>query len=109
MLLPQRSVSTIRKKNHQHPIGKRALRKPQSDQAASSMPLLRAALDRAWQVLATYKEQGDLMGMATSYLEIGDLLLGSGETERAGEMYRLSLSTSRGQGETCQQIQGAGR
>lgn len=54
-----------------------------------------AALADRWSALLSCKGEGDIMGVAACYLDIGDLLLGRGQTEQAGEMYRLSLEASR--------------
>ena len=54
------------------------------------------------EAVATYRrfllrkeEEGDRVAMAACYLEIGDLYLARGESDRAGEMYRRSLEISR--------------
>jgi tetratricopeptide (TPR) repeat protein len=44
------------------------------------------------------EKQGDLAGMASSYIQLGDLFLAQGDSERAGEMYRRSLKLARDAG-----------
>ena len=47
------------------------------------------------RMLARKQKQGDLAGMAACYIGLGDLLLGRGDSEEAGEYYRHALALSR--------------
>ena len=50
---------------------------------------------RLRRLLARKQKQSDLAGMAACYIHLGDLLLGRGESEEAGDHYRRALALSR--------------
>lgn len=70
--------------------------------AADSNARLRTEADDSAQkerrfrrILLRKQQQGDLAGMAACYIHLGDLLLGRGDSEEAGEHYRRALDLSR--------------
>jgi hypothetical protein len=75
---------------------KRALPPPPPRGAA-----LADAVARFGEVLGRKQAQGDQAAVAACYLEIGDLYLSCGDSERAGEMYRRALQVSRGLGRSA--------
>lgn len=52
-------------------------------------------MDRCCRALEAKQAQGDVHGMATCCLQLGDLFLRRGDAELAEEMYRRALSLSR--------------
>lgn len=58
---------------------------------------------RLRRVLRRKQERGDLAGMASCFIHLGDLLLAAGRAEEAGEMYRQALHRSREAHEARQQ------
>lgn len=52
-------------------------------------------MERCCQALETRRAQGDVRGMATCCLQLGDLFLRRGDTELAEQMYRRALMLSR--------------
>ena len=58
-------------------------------------PALDEAVARYQDFLRRKQAEGKQAEVAACYLQIGDLYLGCGESERAGEMYRKALELSR--------------
>lgn len=67
--------------------------------ASVASPATGALSDRDYRRLSralSQKERlGDLAGMASCYIQLGDLLLARGDSEAAGDMYRRSLRLAR--------------
>lgn len=59
------------------------------------------AVARYGEHLRRKQGEGDQAAVAACYLDIGDLYLSCGDSERAGEMYRRSLQVSRGMGRSA--------
>ena len=84
--LHSRSVSTL----HRH-RAKRTAPPPPPPRGAALVD----AVARYGEFIQRKHAQGDQAAVAACYLEIGDLYLSCGDSERAGEMYRRSLQVSR--------------
>jgi hypothetical protein len=72
-----------------------------SEDPASLLPEIDVETDSSRQerryrrLLARKERLGDLTGMASCYIQLGDLCLARGDSEEAGDMYRKSLKLAR--------------
>jgi hypothetical protein len=61
--------------------------------------------ERRYRRLLARKERlGDLSGMASCYIQLGDLCLAQGDSEGAGDMYRKSLKLARAANQQGQKL-----
>ena len=66
-----------------------------SPSVASAAPMGDRDYRRLSRALSQKERLGDLAGMASCYIQLGDLLLARGDSEAAGDMYRRSLRLAR--------------
>lgn len=67
----------------------------QADRKPQEMDELQVVFEQTWVQLENTKSQGDWQSAAECCVQLGDLLLMSGQVEQASDMYRKALRFAR--------------